>query len=192
MSTAGKVLTVLILLVTVIWLVMMSAVTQLNVNWQAKIGAQQTDLDRVTLELTKAKDSTLSLTEQARAKQDQTDRELRVRLSMIAAAERRQSSKIEDLTRIKAQVADSLGAAETAKANLATREAEKIKNQEDLAKKRDEIAKAQAVNADLKAQLAQLQQDFKRLLAENVAKLDKAAKQSTAKPASNVRESPSS
>ena len=192
MSTAGKVLTVLVLLVMVVWLVMMSAVTQLNVNWEQKIAKQQTDLDNLTAEAAKANSSILSLTEQARSEQDATDRELRVVLEKIAATERRQSSTTEDLTRLKFQVADYLAAVERAKTNLATREAEKAKDIDDLAKKRDEIAKAQATNAELRTQLAQLQDEFKRLLAENTANLDKAAKEGAAKPASSVRDSPPS
>ena len=192
MSTAGKVLTVLVLLVTLVWVVMLSAVTQLNVNWEQKIAAQQKNLDDLTKEAAQARDSILALTEEARAEQDATDRDLRVVLEKIAATEGRQSSTTEYLTRLKAQVADYLAAVERARTNLATREAEKAKNLDDLAKKRDEIAKAQATNAELRTQLAQLQDEFKRLLAENTAKLDRAAKEATAKPASNVRESPSS
>jgi chromosome segregation ATPase len=186
MSTAGKVLTVLVLLVTVVWLVMMSAVTQLNVNWQEKITAQQKSLDNATQDFEKARAQGLNVTEQARAQQDETDRELRIRLVKIATAEARQSSRTEDLTRLKAQVADAQVAAETAKGNLATREAELLANQEELAKKRDAITKAKAENADLKSQLVQLQDDFKRLLAENAAKLDKARKAGAVLPASSV------
>jgi chromosome segregation ATPase len=192
MSTAGKVLTVLILLVTVVWLVMMSAVTQLNVNWQTKIAAQQKSIEQATDAFEKARADTLSLTEQARVKQNETDLEVRHRLVRIASAERRRSSVTEDLTRIKAQVADSQSSAETAKGNLATREAEIVANQEALAKKRDEIAKAQAVNADLRSQLGQLQDDFKQILAKNAAELAKAAKAGTSKPASSGRAAPSS
>jgi chromosome segregation ATPase len=192
MSTAGKVLTVLVLLVMVVWIVMLSAVSQLNVNWAEKIAAQQKALDDATEQFTKARDAGLSLTEQARTKQDETDRKLRVQLVRIAAAERRQSSVTEDLTRVKAQVADAQAAVETAKVNLATREAEKIANQEGLAKKRDEIAKAKASNADLRTQLAQLQDEFKRILAENAERLAKATKAGAAKPASSVRGTPSS
>ena len=193
MSTAGKVLTVLILLVTVAWIVMMSAVAQLNVNWQDKIAKQQAEFERITEESAKAKADHLAFTERARAEQDATDRDLRVHLERIIEAEGRQSSKVEDLTRLKAQVADYQAAVERANTNLATREAEKVKNQDDLAKKRDEIAKAQAVNADLRARLAQLQDEFKRLLAENTAGVNKAnSKAPTAKPASSRRVSPSS
>jgi hypothetical protein len=192
MSTAGKVLTVLILLVTVVWLVMMSAVSQLNQNWGEKVIAQQKSLDDATDAFAKAKEAGLNLTEQARVKQNETDLEGRLRDVKITTAFRLRSSRIEDLSRLKAQVADAQKAVETAKTNQATREAEKIANQESLAKKREEITKAQALNADLKTQLSQLQDDFKRLLAENAAKLDKAAKAGTTKPASSVRPSPSS
>ena len=192
MSTAGKVLTVLILLMTVAWIVMMSAVAQLNVNWQAKLTTQKTEFDRVTDEAEKAKAAYLGFTEQARAEQDATDRDLRVRLAQVASAEARQSSKVEDLTRLKIQLADYLAAVEKAKTNLATREAEKAKDLDDLAKKRDEIAKAQGTNAELRAELAQLQDEFKRLLADNAAKVAEASKAPAAKPASSRRVSPSS
>ena len=192
MSTAGKVLTVLILLVMVGWVVMLSAVTQLNVNWLEKIAAQQKTLDQATEDFTKARDDGYRITEQARSKQDETDRELRFKLTKIAGSEARQSSYVEDLSRIKAQVADALSGVEVAKVNLAIREAEKIKNQENLAKLRDQIAQFKATNGDLRSQLGQLQDDFKRLLAENAAKLGKTAKEGAARPASSVREFPSS
>jgi chromosome segregation ATPase len=192
MSTAGKVLTVLILLVMVVWIVVMSGVSQLSYNYAQKIDTQQKELDKLAADAAKANSDILRLTEQARLEQDATDRDLRLSLTRIAAAERRQSSTIEDLTRLKNQVADYLAAVERAKINLSTREAEKAKGEEDLAKKRDEIAKTQATNAELRTQLAQLQDEFKRLLAENTAAVAKASGKATAKPASNRRESPAS
>jgi chromosome segregation ATPase len=193
MSTAGKVLTVLILLVSVAWLVLMSAVTQLNVNWEEKIASQQESLDQATEAFTKAKLSGLKKTEETRVKQDETELLLRDRLTKIAYAERARSSLIEDLTRLQQQVVDAKAAAETAVTNQTTREAEKLANEEGLAKLRDQIAKSQATNADLKGQLAGLQEDFKRILTENTAKLAQAAaKQGAAKPVSNVRDSPAS
>lgn len=192
MSTAGKVLTVLILLVSVAWIVMMSAVTQLNVNWEEKIAKQVTEFERVTAEAEKAKGDYLAFTERARAEQDATDRDLRVRLTQVASAESRQSFHAEYKTRLKAQVDDYVAAVEKAKTNLATREAEKAKALDDLARKRDEIAQAQGTNAQLRAELAQLQDEFKKILAENVAKVDQAGKAPAAKPASSRRESPAS
>jgi hypothetical protein len=193
MSTAGKVLTVLILLVMVGWIVMMSAVAQLNHNWAEKVDKQEKEFVRIADEAATAKASYLALTEQARAEQDATHRDVRVREAQLAAADARRSSKVEDLTRLKAQVADYEAAVQKSTTNLATREAEKAKDLDDLAKKRDEIAKLQATNAELRSQLAQLQEEFKRLLAENTTEVNKASsKAPAARPASSRRESPSS
>jgi chromosome segregation ATPase len=193
MSTAGKVLTVLILLVMIAWLVVLSGVTQLNVNWEEKIGMQEKQLRQLQDDADTTADMVLKVTEQARLKQDETDRELRDLLGRIATAERRQSSTIEDLTRLKFQVAEYLVSLERAKENKATRDAEFAQGEADLAKKKDEIAKAQVVNAELRDQLAKLQDEFKRLLAENTSKLEKAAKEgAVSRPASSRRTPPAS
>jgi chromosome segregation ATPase len=195
MSTAGKVLTVLIMLVMVVWLVVMSAVTQLNVNWEEKIGKQQTQLDKLQKDAETAAADFLSLTEQARLKQDETDRNLREILGRIATAERRQSDVVEKLTRVKTELAEYLAAVEQANTNKATREAEFAQGEADLAKKKDEIAKAKGLNSDLRDQLAKLQEEFKRLLAENAAQVEKAAREGgggVSRPTSSRRTPPAS
>ncbi len=192
MSTAGKVLTVLILLVMITWIVMLSAVTQLNVNWQQKIAAQDNQLDQATKDLKTASDGYINLTEKTRVEQDNKARDLREIATRIAAAEARQSASSESLSRIKFQVAGYQAAVKRAETNNATRKAEKDKATEDLAQKREVIAKAQALNAELRDQLAKLQGEFKQLLADNKTLADKAAQARPApKPASNSRPSPS-
>lgn len=192
MSTAGKVLTVLILLVMCVWLVIISGVSKLNATYGQKINAQQKQLDKLAIDVAKANNDIQSITEQARVEQDATGRDDRLLQIKIDSAERRKSIKIEFLTRLKAEVADYLVAVERATKNLTTREAEKAKGIDDVAKKKDEVAKAQGRNAELRTELAQLQEDFKRLLAGNSESIDKARQKSLAKPASNVRVSPSS
>lgn len=192
MSTAGKVLTVLILLVMCVWLVIISGVSKLNATYGQKINAQQKQLDKLAIDVAKVNNDIQSITEQARVEQDATGRDDRLLQIKIDSAERRKSIKIEFLTRLKAEVADYLVAVERATKNLTTREAEKAKGIDDVAKKKDEVAKAQGRNAELRTELAQLQEDFKRLLAGNSESIDKARQKSPAKPASNVRVSPSS
>lgn len=188
MSTAGKVLTVLILLVMVVWIVMLSGVSQLNANYGQKIQREQADLEKVTADAVKANADYLSTTEKARLEQDLTESELRLKLADIASAERRRTTSVEALTRVTLQLEGCQRDVEVAKKNLEIRDAEKVKAEELLAKKREEIARLQATNAESKAQLAQLQEDFKKLLAENAARI----KSPGAKPASNRREGPSS
>ena len=193
MSTAGKVLTVLILLVMMAWIVMLSAVTQLNVNWHTQIAKQEADLDSAKTRATKANTEYLDLTEQTRADQANKDRDLRELQARIAAAEARQSSKTEDLTRVQIQLTDYLAAVGRAEVNLATRKAEKAKTEENLAAKRIEIAQKQEENARLRDQLAKLQDDFKRLLSNNSKLLNKDNGDRPApRPASERRPSPSS
>ncbi len=193
MSTAGKVLTVLILLVMVTWIVMLSAVTQLNVNWQQKIAAQDKQFEKATEDLAKASRSYINLTESTRVEQANKDRDLREIGVRIAAAEAGQSATIESLSRLKYQVAGYQAAVKRAETNNATRKAEKAKATEDLAQKRDLITKAQATNAELRDQLAKLQDEFKQLLADNKTLIDKAAQGRPApRPASSGRPSPSS
>ncbi len=193
MSTAGKVLTVLVLLVMVGWLVMLSAVTQLNVNWEQRIAKIDKDFQAASDRVAKANKAIIDFTDEARVEQANRDRDLREVDGRLSAAERRQSDRNEDFSRLQIQVADYLAAVKRAETNNATREAERLKGIDDLAKKKDEIAKAQATNADLRDQLAKLQDEFKRLLADNTAKLPNAAQdRPTTKPASSSRPAPAS
>ena len=194
MSTAGKVLTVLILLVMLVWVVMLSAVSQLNANHSEKILTQQKSLDKLVEDVETSTNGFHNLVELTRQEQEASDRDVRVSSGKLLGIERRKSSVTEDLTRLKFQLADYLAAVEKSKINLANREAEKAKDEDDLAKKKDEIAKAQALNSELRTQLAQLQDQFKRLLNENTSAIAKAKGQSepVAKPASSRREAPAS
>ncbi len=193
MSTAGKVLTVLILLVMMAWIVMLSAVTQLNVNWQTRIAKAEKDLESAKTRLADNTAKALDLTDKTRAEQAAKDLDLREIQGRTAAAEARQSSKTEDLTRVQIQAAAYQAALQRAEVNLATRTAEKAKTQEDLAAKKVEIAKKQDENNQLRDQLAKLQDDFKRLLTNNAKQLDKDGNdRPTPRSASDRRPSPSS
>ncbi len=193
MSTAGKVLTVLNLLVMVAWLIMLSAVTQLNVNWHQRIAKQEADLQTAKDRIAQNTTAVLDLTEQTRADQSAKDRDLREVQGRIIAAEARQSAKTEDLTRIQFQLAEDNAAVQRANTNLTTRQAEKAKAEENLAAKRVEIAQRQDENARLRDQLAKLQADFKRLLANNSKLTNGAASdRPDSKPASDRRPAPAS
>jgi hypothetical protein len=170
------------------WLVMMSAVSQLNANYGQKIDREQKELEKVTEDAEKATNAYLDTTEKARLEQDLTQRELRLKDGLISSADRRRSLVIGEQEALSYRLKGSLRDAENAKTNLDNREAEKVKDEELLARKKDEIAKAQALNAELKTQLAQLQDEFKKILAENTARL----KAPATKPASALNTSPSS
>ena len=66
MSTAGKVLTVLILLVMMGWIVMLSAVAQLNANWSERVAKQEKDLVQVDQRIAQNKTGITDATEHKR------------------------------------------------------------------------------------------------------------------------------
>ena len=188
MSTAGKVLTILVLLVMIGWIVMLSAVTQLNVEWEQRIAKQEATLQDATKKADDNAKLIIDLTESARAEQTNKARDLREVEDRIIAAERRQSTNKERLAAVEFQLASYLSSVEKAQTNNATREAEKAKGIEDLAKKRDEISKLQAANVELRDQLAKLQGEFKAILADNESKANAAGQSRPApKPASATR-----
>ena len=192
MSTAGKVLTVLNLLAMAGWLVMMSAATQLNINWQKRIIETQTSLDDAEKRATDFKTQALDLTTRTMAEQTSKDRDLRELQGRIATADGGLSIKTEQLTRAQYQLADYRAAVDRAGVHLNNRKAEKAKTEQDLAAKRVEIGRRQDENATLRDQLAKLQTDFKRALTENTKRLDNREDRPVSRPASNRRLAPSS
>ena len=193
MSTAGKVLTVLILLVMVGWIVMLSAVTQLNVNWHTRIAKQEADIVTFEARATAARVKTLAVVEQTRAEQASKDRDLRQLQEQVGAREAQQSMRTENLTRIQFQLAEYQIATQKAELNLTTRDAELAKARQDLAAKRVESAKRQDENVQLRDQLAKLQDDFKRLLTNNAKTVDKiSGDRPVPQPTSDRRPAPAS
>ena len=193
MSTAGKVLTVLILLAMVGWIVMISAVTQLNVNWQTRIAQQEKDLKGAQEKAVGQNNLALDLTAKTKAEQTAKDRDLREIQGRASATEGRLSVKTEELTRVQFQLVDYKAAVERAKVNQATREAEKVKAQETLDAKLAEVARIQDQNAKLRDQLAKLETDFKRMLADNAKRIGQdGSDRPTPRPASDRRPAPGS
>jgi chromosome segregation ATPase len=192
MSTAGKVLTVLILLVMVAWIVMISAVAQLNMNYGAKVDAQAKTLETLQKDVDQATTDVAALTEKARVEQVDEARDLRALQQRIAAVEASLSRALNRQTQIAIELADTEVAVKNAVTNLENRNAEEAKAKEDLARKMDEIEKSKGVNGDLKGQLAKLQDEFKALLAENASRVQQELKSRPARNASERRVPPAS
>jgi len=171
MSTAGKVLVVLVMLVMAGWVVLISAVTQLNENYGEMVAQNDKKLEALSEDVAKTTRDIAAMIEKANREQADMVRDLREVQTRIVAFERHQSAAIENLTRLKFQVASYESALETAKKALETRVAEENQANETLANKKSEIEKAKTVNADLRDQLAKLQDEFKQILSENKSEL---------------------
>ncbi len=176
MSTAGKVLVVLNVLLLGVWTFLAAAVDQNNVNWAKGIEKIKADMVKVQadLEETKAKaDQTLhKVTEHQIAK----ERDMRLVLMRVSAAERQLSNTNESLSRVKIQLDNYKAAVETAKNGLEARKAEKAKLEKDKADEEALVKRLQGENADKTGELVSLRDEFVAKLKENQTDVEKQLK----------------
>lgn len=97
MSTAGKVLAVLVLLTSLIWMVLASGVAQLNANGNRRLNELTVQIEKLQDNLKQAQSDVVSLRDQTSSLQEQSDRDLVVLRS-------RQS----DIEKSRSQIQDAL------------------------------------------------------------------------------------
>ena len=167
MSTAGKVLVVLVLLVAPVWIVMVSAVAELNKN----AGKQLEDLKKqvATLEndLSTMKRDIVKLKDGIALEQEAMNLKLAATRARQADLQKARSDGREMASREKNQVADMQHAAKRAEATRELRAAEK--KQETAAKGvvEAEVEKLKQEHAQLTEQLDKLRDEFKTTVDEN-------------------------
>lgn len=167
MSTAGKVLSVLVILVAIAWMFLTAAVSQLNHNGaeaveQLKKQVEKLDNDVLTAtrDLQKAKDD---WTQDQIATQD-TLTVLQARQSDL---EKARSVVQEIKTRVDLQLADAETIAKASATNLEQRIAEKKNETENLARLKADVEQLKAERTELVNRLTELREKFKATLQEN-------------------------
>lgn len=167
MSTAGKVLVVLILLASMAWLVLLAGVDQLNRNsnkamieFAAKIETLIDDVKSAQHNIVKIKDETTIV-------QEQMDRQIAVIRSRQNDVERVNSNIREVLARVQNQVAMLEQTVKDAQRAAKERSEEKVAEQQDLEAKRAEVEKLKAENGELMDRLTGLRNEFKSTLQGN-------------------------
>ena len=176
MSTGGKVLVVLVTLLTIVWFGLMSMVARLNSNYGNAVIAGEKSLEDLR---TKVKDSTEQLRKAENdvedthfvTDNDRTILRLEYNDQVKALAETQES-----LLRLEGLL-DTLeiGRVDTEN-NIATRKKEVASDQKKLAATIEEVEKEKKNNSDLLAQLTLLRQKFQQMsvanreLASDVAK----------------------
>jgi chromosome segregation ATPase len=167
MSTAGKVLVVLILLASLVWALLTAGVTQLNRNGNQalitltkKVADLEEKLKETQVDIARAKDQTTLL-------QEQMDKELAVINSRQNDVQRNSSTIREILSRVQyelATVQETVLGAEQARKERA---AEKVAETQALQAARDEVKALQAKDGELRGQLTRLREQFKTTLKTN-------------------------
>jgi len=167
MSTAGKVLVVLVLLVVPVWIVLASAVANLNTEWTQELAKQNKQIETLTEQVAQNKRDIQKLEEniglvQTSAAEQQTA--LREKLTDVERA-RAESIQIQtgvalDLDRLKATI-------KNAEAVRDRRVAEKADEIKALASTRQDVERIKGENSELMGELSKLRDEFKATLEEN-------------------------
>ncbi|HEX8199599.1 MAG TPA: hypothetical protein VF590_03870 [Isosphaeraceae bacterium] len=167
MSTAGKVLVVLVALVMVGWIILFSMVGQLNRNWGERIEALQKEQAKRGPELEKEVARLERVLDEIDAVQVDRIQKTRVLRTAVEDREGLLATTREALSAARIDLERAQAAVKTAQATLERRVAEKAETEKELAAQRAELEGLRAQNADLMARLARLRGDFKRALDEN-------------------------
>jgi chromosome segregation ATPase len=190
MSTAGKVLVVLVTLMILVWILLVSKVADLNRNWGAAVdkldkqyAKQQEELAAIRLSLTRTK------AEIAR-EQDTTTKAVMALRRDLSLFEKASTEVQEALTRAKYQLASVQGQAKAAEAELAFRVQEKADETQKVADLNKQVQTLKAQNDALATEKKKLGDEFAKTLAENkdlLKRISGAGRGSTVKPATLAR-----
>lgn len=167
MSTAGKVLVVLVALVMVVWIILFSMIGQLNSTWGAKVEALKQEQEKLQPKVEQEETRLAQVLNDIKAVQDDKIQKTRVLQTEVEDREGLLARTREALSAAQIRLAKVNAAVETAKANRDLRIMEKAGTEKSLAAQRSAVEQIQAENTDLLAKLSRLRDEFKRTLDEN-------------------------
>jgi chromosome segregation ATPase len=161
MSTAGKVLVVLVMLFTVVWMILTSGVAQMNRNGNQalknlteKLADLEGKLHDTQVDIARTKDQTSSL-------QEQMDTELAVINSRQNDVQRSASALRDQLARVQYELATVQATVQSAEQERKERYAEKDAETKGLQQAREAVKALQASDEELRSRLRDLREEFK-------------------------------
>ena len=168
MSTAGKVLSVLILLSSLVWMILTAGVTQVNRNGNETLDQLQAD-PTLTQQVVTAKDAITVL-------QERTDMELAVLRARLNDAQRLSSNVSEVLSRVKYELEIVEKIRQDAELAKNERTTEKELEQKALEAARNEVKGLKVKDAELRTRLRQLRDQFAATYGRNTEEVRKVVK----------------
>ena len=173
MSTAGKVLVVLIVLASLVWLILIGGVAQLNYNGNEQLDKLTKELEKMETDLQETRREIVNLRDQTTATQEQVDREVTTLRAQQAELEKARSKIMESLTRVQYQLAivgDTITGAETSKKH---RDAEHQAEEKAMEELRGEVQNLKTQNDQLMARLQTLRDQFQTTYHTNLETISK-------------------
>jgi outer membrane murein-binding lipoprotein Lpp len=176
MSTAGKVVVVCIMLASLVWMVLMAGVTQLNRNGNQALIELNNKVDKLTDDVQAARAKIVEIKDQTGVLQEQMDKDLTVIRSRQLDVERISSNIKEILSRVQHQLATLGETVKNAEAAAKQRADEKVAEQKALDDARADVQTLKAQNEQLTNRLTGLRNEFKATLKTNATLIGQAVK----------------
>lgn len=173
MSTAGKVLSVLVMLMSLVWMILSAGVDQLNTNFNKKLHDLGVQIEKLEGDVDQARDDLAHLKSSAASIQENLDHELAVLEARESDLEKDRSQIKESLSHWQLQLETANGTIERAKAALQHRSEEQTSSQELLAKTKSDVKELMSRCNELMSELAGLRKEFNSTYQANVESLGK-------------------
>jgi chromosome segregation ATPase len=184
MSTAGKVLSVLVALMTLVWIVLSAGVSQLNTNANARLHDLALKLEKLQDDVKKAQDDTASFLSQTSQAQEAVDREYEVLRAQQADLQRASSQISDSLAGVKYELEIVQETGKSAQSALENRNAEHQEETKELGQDRALVQELMAQCGKLRDRLTSLRKDFLSQYHANIEMLGKASKPTEAQAGS--------
>ena len=173
MSTAGKVLVVLVMLSAIICLILAGGITQLNANGNKRLDQLAADLAKTEEGLEAAQREIVSLRDQTTLVQEKIDGDIAVLRARQTDLERTRSQVADTLAHVQFDLGTVNATIEGAKTSLRNRNAEFDAEEKAMADLRREVQSLKSNNTQLMTRLQSLRDQFQGSYHQNVEMLGK-------------------
>jgi chromosome segregation ATPase len=173
MSTAGKVLVVLVMLASLVWIILSAGVAQLNTNGNTRLHALTEQVGKLQEEFKQTQDEVVSLRDQSSSVQESIDNEFAVLRSRQSDVEKARSQIQEVLSRVQYQLAILQETIDKAKTALQNRNVEQQAEEQALAQSRTDVKELMDGSSQLMNRLSALRKEFESTYHANIELLGK-------------------
>jgi peptidoglycan hydrolase CwlO-like protein len=186
MSTAGKVLIVLVMLVTLVWVVLAAGVSRLNTNANTQLYQLTQKVEELQGKVKDAQSEVASLVTQTTQTQEKVDREFGLLRAKQADLERARSQISDTLSSVKYELELVQATVKGAQTDLEHRNIEQQEETARLGANRTQVAALMADCSQLRDRLSSLRKDFVSNYHASIELLGKAASKTSEVPAGSA------
>jgi peptidoglycan hydrolase CwlO-like protein len=168
MSTAGKVLVVLVMLASIGCLMLAGGVAQLNTNANKRLQELSTQLAKAQEDIVAARHEAMVLRDETSETQERIDREVATLRARQTDLERSKTQITNDLARLQYDLSTVNATIQGARTSIQTRTAEFDADEKEIADLRGRVQSLKSNNAESMARLQSLRQEFRDTYHKNV------------------------